>query len=637
MERLSRRTTIRIAVALLVLAGVLLAAVWGRGLTATAKSGKQHAIAAAHELRAMDATAAAGEFEAAGSDFDALVRAFGPEWVARSVGAVPWVGRQYVTARELALIGADGSAAGLGLAKAAMGSAEASAVASGAAAAGGSAETSAAAGSRMNESLRAVVDALAAFSAVAQRADALSTDGLVPPLARQVTALQTTLAQAMPLGERSRALVALASYLLSGEHRFIVVSQDGAELRPTGGWAGSYGIVTTGESGVKLESYQDVFTLPNPPGRVPMPEGALQTNDFNFRNANWWLDFPTSAQRMLAFWDEYKMPPVDGIVVIDTVLMADLLDVVGPVTVADFNETFTDKNLLDRLLYHTQVLRGGQTDRKDVLVQLAEQLERRVLEAPPAELAKSAAVLGKAADAKHVQMYFLDPKAQAAAEALGWSGKVAPPAGTTDMVAVSNAMNKAGKANIAMHKSIAYDVALTPQGSAETTLSLWYANDGPFPYPTVPSDFRDWLRVYRLPGTVFPPTRPDGSTTTTTTEFGFPAETRMFMLSRGQSTTQVFSAMVPEAVREGSGGSAGSGGATGGAGTYRLYLVRQADLEDVPTTVTVTPPSGRRIEHATARFVASGATVPVRVEQGRAVAALPLAGDLVLDVRIASP
>ncbi len=137
-----------------------------------------------------------------------------------------------------------------------------------------------------------------------------------------------------------------------------MVSQDGAELRPTGGWAGSFGIVDVGASGVKLESYQDVFVLPEPPVRVVPPLGALQSTKFNFRNANWWIDFPTSAEAMLGFWNACRQQPVDGIVLVDTVVMADLLRVLGPVTVPLHKETFTSENLLGRLLYLTQVLEG---------------------------------------------------------------------------------------------------------------------------------------------------------------------------------------------------------------------------------------------------------------------------------------
>jgi hypothetical protein len=527
------------------------------------------------------------------------------------------VGRQYAATRSLAQIGIDGSLAGLELAEAMR---EASSTTAASSPAGRL-------GTLLSSGRTHLEVALASLSDAANRAETLSADGLAPPLATAVRSVKTALHGAAPFVDRIPNLLKLESYLLSGNHRILVVSQDGAELRPTGGWAGSFGIVNVGSSGVKLESYQDVFVLPDPPGRVTMPTGALQTNDFNFRNANWWLDFPTSAQTMLGFWRDYNQPPVDGIVVVDTVAMADLLGVVGPITVPRFNETFTAENLLDRLLVLTQVERGGRPDRKNVLVELATELERRVLEAGPSDLAKSAAALGKAADEKHVQMYFTNPGAQAAVEALGWSGKVAPPAGTTDVVAISNAMNMAGKVNVAMKKTIAYDVGLQLDGSAETTLVLGYSNTGPYP-EQLPSVFRDWLRVYRIPGTIFRGSNPDGSKTTTMTEFGFPAQAHTFTLLRGQSQTVVLNARVPGALPT-------DAIASPGGGVYRLYLVRQADLEDIPTTVTVKAPPGRRIAKATARRAASGTSLPVTVRGDRVQMTVPLSGDILLDVRLA--
>ena len=135
-----------------------------------------------------------------------------------------------------------------------------------------------------------------------------------------------------PLLQRSRALSSLANELLPTEHRILLVSQNSAELRPTGGFIGSYGILTIGPEGVKLDSYKDVYTLPNPPGRVPMPPGALMTKrmDFQFRDANWWIDFPTSARKMLGFWADMGQPPVDGIIAVDVVAMQDILERARP-------------------------------------------------------------------------------------------------------------------------------------------------------------------------------------------------------------------------------------------------------------------------------------------------------------------
>jgi hypothetical protein len=606
-----------VAVALLLAVAISAGGIWAKNTKTTADVAKAQAEAGVRSLAAMDTTAAISDFTEANQGFDNVSRSLGPDWIAQAVEPIPWVGKQYVAARTLARVGSDGSLAGLEFAKAVGASPPATSTAT---AAGQSA-------SALPYRLTHIRAALAALSDAARRADTLSADGLVPTLAKPVHSIQDALSKATPLAGRSRALLQLGSYLLSGNHRILVVSQDGAELRPTGGWAGSFGILNVGESGVNLESYQDVFTLPTPPGHVEPPPGARQSKEFNFRNANWWLDFPTSAQKMLEFWGAYKQAPVDGIVVVDTVVMAELLDVVGPITVPQSGETFTSQNLLARLLFLTQVQKGGQPDRKNVLVELATELEKRLMESSPGDLGKAARAIANAADEKHVQMYFTNPEAQNAADALGWSGRVAPPTGATDVVAISNAMNKPGKVNVAMKKSIAYDVALQPDRSAETTLSLGYANTGPY-LQYLPPDFRDWLRVYRAPGTEFPTTNPDGSRTTTTTEFGFPAETREFTVTRGQSKTEVLTARVPDALKVDTPGSKGD------RGRYQLYLVRQADLEEIPTVVTVSAPPGWRVLSAKAYLVASGAALPVNISPDRAVMTVPLSGDLTLDVRL---
>ncbi len=619
MNRSRRRIVVVLVLVALVAAATVALALWARGITSTAATGKAQAEAGAKSLASMDATAAIAEFRDARESFASLDRSLSAGWLAGAANSIPWARRQYAAAQALARIGLDGSTAGVELAEVLGGSAPAA----------GSAPTKGQATAALSSRIAHGGKALTSLSAAASRAETLSADGLIPPLARAVRSIRSALSKATrPLGGRGLALLDLGAYLLDGDHRILIISQDGAELRPTGGWAGSFGIVNVGSSGVKLESYQDVFVLPNPPVRVEPPLGALQGKDFNFRNANWWIDFPTSAEAMLGFWSGARQQPVDGIVMIDTVVMADLLRVLGPVTAPTQKETFTAENLLGRLLYLTQVLKGGQPDRKNVLIELANELEKRLMSASPEELKKVAEVLGKAADAKHIQMYFTDPRAEAAVDALHWSGRVSPPEGTTDVVAISNAMNKPGKVNFAMKKAIDYAVVLRPDRSAETTLTLGYANTGPY-HPDLPPDFRDWLRVYRIPGTEFPATRPGGGTTTTMTEFGFPAETRMFNVARGQSHTEVLTARVPGAVR------AVPGAQTDGAGQYRLYVLRQADLEDIPTAVSVKAPPGWRISAAKAWLVASDSAVPVRIDGDRVLLTAPLAGDLALDIQLA--
>ena len=192
-------------------------------------------------------------------------------------------------------------------------------------------------------------------------------------------------------------------------------------------------------------------------------------------------------------------------------------------------------------------------------------------------------------------------------------------------------MTRPGKVNVAMSKTIDYRVGLQPDGSAQTTLSLSYANTAPYP-PHMPSVFQDWLRVYRAAGTIFPAVTRAEDKTATVAEFGFPAEVRTFTLRRGESSTEILTARVPSALRA----DAALAAEHGGAEHYGLYFVRQNDLEDIPTVVAVTAPPGWHVTGANARLIASGKSLPVTVLDDRIRLAVPLSGDLELDVQFAS-
>jgi hypothetical protein len=616
MKRPARVSIVVTAVAALVILLLAGAAWWATSLSSVASVGKAEAEAGVARLRSLDPTGAASQFGGAKRSFSRANALLGPGWLGAALDKVPVLGRQHSAARALVVLGLRGSVAG----------AELAAVLQAAPAIRAEGDVPRSLESLVTTRLRRVEAALAALLAAADRAASLDERGLVPQLARQVRSVKAMLRDAGPVLERGRGLLALEEYLLSSTHRILVVSQNGAELRPTGGFSGSYGVIEAGPTGVRLDKWQDIYALPDPryrdvflmpyvpDGFTPPPNAAL-TSEFGLREANWWIDFPTSARAMLGFWRDYRQPSVDGVVVVDTIAMQYLLEALGPIGVPSFSETFTPENLLTRLLYYTMV-KGGE-GRKDVLVALAGELEQRVLGASPGELAKAAQALAKAADAKHVQLYFTDPGAEAAITSLGWSGRIAPPGGATDVLVISNAMNLGSKINMAMKKTIDYQVALAPDRSAESTLTLGYSNTGPYMLAGRNS-FDDWLRISRAPGTVFAP----GGGGYGAVESGLPTEVRTFSVLRGQIHEETVVSRVPAAW------------APGAAPRYRLFIARQADLEDIPMTVTVAPPPGWTVSRVSARLTASGAALPTTIEDGTARLAAPLSGDTVFDVAL---
>lgn len=373
-----------------------------------------------------------------------------------------------------------------------------------------------------------------------------------------------------------------------------------------------------------------MYTLPYPSTHVAPPPGARMAKDFSFRDANWWIDFPTSARTMLGFWKDAGQPPVDGVIAVDTVALREIVGALGSVYVPSYKQTFTTDGLLEKLLQQVEVKYLNDPNKKGLLVALATEIERRILSASPGELARVGSAMAKAADQKHVQFYFSDPKAEAAVTALGWAGSIKAPPGTTDLLAVSNAMNAGSKVNLGMDKTIEYTVALRPDGSAETTAVLWYSNTAPFDLP-IPGPFSDYLRVYRSQGTKIAPSPEPGASVTT--DLGLPTAVREFLLWRGQARTETIASRVPRAwqVKRGATQEAMPSAGPGLSARYRLLVVRQADLQDVPTTVVLTAPRGWAISSASASLTASGQRVPVTVQGSRAKVAVPLSGDLVVD------
>jgi hypothetical protein len=616
------------AIAVCVAAFALAAVSWAVRLEAVATAGKTQARAGASSLASQDTTAAVARFREASRSFTQADAMLGPEWLGGAARAVPWVGRQYVAAKALTAIGRDASDAGAEMAVALQETSSAPAI-------DGSTRLGA-----LLATGRAHIDAaLGLLGDVSERVTTLSEDGLDPRLAKQVRALKDALSELAPFLPRTRSLLSLERFLLSSPRRILVISQNNAELRPTGGFFGSYGILNVGPQGFSLAKYTNVYTLPDPPGTVPPPAGARMTRDFGFRDANWWIDFPTSARAMLGFWGgSYRQQPVDGIIALDVVAVRDLLEVTGPIRVASFEETFTAGTMLQRLMYLIEVRSGGQADAKDVLVALATEVENRLLSSSPTDLARAALVLAKSADEKHVQFFFTDAAAQAAVEQAGWSGSLRAPAGTTDLLAVSNAMTKAGKVNVAMKKTVDYAVALQPDGSAQTTVTLRYSNTASAHFAVSSSDFRDYLRVYRSPGTVLVPSAGTPSVAMTPTlDTGLPAMAGEFTLSRGRSIDVTVATQLPRAWRPGvveALGRSATAPATAGSDVahYRLFIVRQADLEDVPNTVIVLAPDGWRVTGALAWRSASGEPTAASADGSSARLALPLRGDTVFDV-----
>lgn len=133
-----------------------------------------------------------------------------------------------------------------------------------------------------------------------------------------------------------------------GYKRYLIMFQNASELRPTGGFPGTYGVVSFKDGKLDMIFVDDVYNIDGQLKEHIVPPLQMQhiTPTWGMRDANWYIDFPTSAKNIADFYKKEANVAVDGVMVLNPEMIQKILEIVGPVDMPQYNLTLTSKNLL---------------------------------------------------------------------------------------------------------------------------------------------------------------------------------------------------------------------------------------------------------------------------------------------------
>lgn len=142
-----------------------------------------------------------------------------------------------------------------------------------------------------------------------------------------------------------------------GPKTYLVVFQNNAEIRATGGnpAASSVMVVDNGRIELKEQSDSMAFYAAGQAGRsaLDLPESALALYPDTFtrysQDYTFTPDFPTTARLFESLWDRTDGSQFDGVMSIDPVVLAHMLEVLGPVDLPS-GEQITSENAVKLLL-----------------------------------------------------------------------------------------------------------------------------------------------------------------------------------------------------------------------------------------------------------------------------------------------
>ncbi len=467
--------------------------------------------------------------------------------------------------------------------------------------------------------------ALAAQAALGRARDALATvpDGLAGPVESARDEMGERVDKYGPLLDSYLTVSARLPAILGwdGPRRYLILTQNPAELRPTGGFIGSYGIVTFDRGRLTEHSFRDIFLLDLPwdyPFIKPPTELANYLlgpkQSWQLADANWSPDFPTSARDAIRLYEnESGDAEIDGVLGITTYTIDELLKVTGPITVPEYATTIASGETTLKTLQLTRVAERPGENRKAFLSTFADRLFATLLGLPPKQWGE---ILGQANTFQAQRLllaWFKNADDEALAALGGFDGAVRQDPGDYVYPVDSN-VAPASKLNAIATRGLRLEVAIDPLGNARNTLDVTWEN----PIDTaVGKPYRELPRLegLRTLGMYFRLLAPERSRVEAVSGGSFVKLTAPAVVAEevGRTVIGTYLRVPPgTASLRYAWISPYAADADETGGLYRLTIQKQPGLLPGPLTLAIQVPEGFRITAASEGLTVAGRTATLQ-------------------------
>jgi len=283
---------------------------------------------------------------------------------------------------------------------------------------------------------------------------------------------------------------------------YLVLFLNNTEIRPGGGFIGSYAVVrvnsgrvsileTNGSENLDWAAPAD-FNVASP---APLQTYLKQPRWF-FRDANWSPDFPASARYthwLYRFENGREGSKIDGVIGLTPRLVEELLTITGPLRLG--NKTFNAETFVNELEYHVEVGFKDEgikkSDRKVILGELSRALLAKLTKLSLLQIKDMLPMVTRLAQERQIMMYSNYDEVQNVLVKNNWAGEVKKTAG--DYLMVVDANLNSLKSDLEASREITY--RLLPDGRRwRAQVIINYNHHGDFNWKT--TRYRTYTRIY---------------------------------------------------------------------------------------------------------------------------------------------
>ena len=229
----------------------------------------------------------------------------------------------------------------------------------------------------------------------------------------------------------------------NGPRRYLLAVANAAEMRGTGGMILSYGTLTSRDGSLTLERFGGIDEL-ELDAAVDIAEPAdyfARYASFNpnrlWRNTNLGSDFTFVAPIFEQMYPAATGDAVDGVIQIDSVGLAAILEGIGPVDVPDFGRVDA-ANAVAVTLNAAYVRFPDRPVRQEYLELVARTVFDRLLTGDYPSVTALAGALAEAAAGRHIIVHSTNPESERAVARLGAAGSLPGPGTDFAQLTVQN-------------------------------------------------------------------------------------------------------------------------------------------------------------------------------------------------------
>jgi Protein of unknown function (DUF4012) len=289
--------------------------------------------------------------------------------------------------------------------------------------------------------------------------------------------------------------------------RYLVIFQNNAEIRPTGGFMGSFALLDVNRGRItKIEvpaggPYDLQGSLK---ASVLAPDPLRLVNArWQFQDANWFPDFPTSAKKIMWFYNKANGPTVDGVIALNAPVLAKLVDAVGPINMPDYGKIVVGDTVLkttEQIVESDAARQSGKP--KQFIADLLPMVLDKIMTGDRDTMLRAVSIFGDSLNNKDIQLYMRDPGVQKKMSDLGWTGEIASIPPKTDSFELVRANIAGQKTDTVISTDINHKSSIADDGTITDTVTVTLKHNGVKGEPMTGVRNVEYLRVYVPEGSV---------------------------------------------------------------------------------------------------------------------------------------